>query len=169
MKVFTTPATEEDSVSLAELIEEMESFYGATEIEPFDERLAHLREHLFGDQPSAWAIFARDGSGHIAGMAIYSFHWPAVHTSRSLFLKELYIRKPYQRQRVGQQLMKHLCEIAVAHECSRVEWTTDRDNIDAQRFYRALGFPIYEQKIFYRIDSAAFADTVRKLGDEIDS
>jgi hypothetical protein len=33
-----------------------------------------------------------------------------------------------------------------------VEWTTDRENADAQRFYAELGVPVHESKLFYRIE-----------------
>jgi GNAT superfamily N-acetyltransferase len=53
-------------------------------------------------------------------------------------------------QRAG-LLMRSLCEVAVRHKCSRVEWMTDTDNPDAQRFYEALGVPRDSSKIFYRL------------------
>jgi hypothetical protein len=37
-------------------------------------------------------------------------------------------------------------------ELARVEWTTDRDNPAAQRFYAQLGVPVHESKLFYRIE-----------------
>ena len=48
--------------------------------------------------------------------------------------------------------MRHLCDIAVKNGCSRLEWTTDRDNLDAQQFYAKLGVPVKESKLFYRIE-----------------
>lgn len=37
-------------------------------------------------------------------------------------------------------------------DCSRVEWTTDEDNIEAQQFYEKLGVPANPSKIFYRVE-----------------
>jgi ribosomal protein S18 acetylase RimI-like enzyme len=141
----------------------MESFYGATEIEPFDQRIASLHEYLFDDHPSAFVLLARSNGGQAIGMISYSFLWPALGASRSLFLKELYVREPYRRQGVARHLMKALFEIAAANKCSRVEWTTDHENAQAQRFYSALGFPVCKEKIFYRLDRKAFSDAASFL------
>jgi hypothetical protein len=48
--------------------------------------------------------------------------------------------------------MQHLYDIAVINNCSRVEWTTDNDNREAQLFYAELGVPVKESKLFYRIE-----------------
>jgi RimJ/RimL family protein N-acetyltransferase len=48
--------------------------------------------------------------------------------------------------------MSALFEVAVKHGCSRVEWTTDRDNPGAQAFYDRLGVPLLASKIFYRVE-----------------
>lgn len=169
MTISILPACEEDSALLAELVEEMESYYGATEIEPFDQRVASLRECLFDDYPCACVLLARENGGQVIGMVSYSFLWPALGASRSLFLKELYIREPYRRQGVARHLMKALFEVAAANKCSRVEWTTDHDNTQAQSFYSTLGFPVCKEKIFYRLDRKAFSDAANFLVDEADA
>jgi hypothetical protein len=46
----------------------------------------------------------------------------------------------------------------------RVEWTTDLDNLDAQRFYTALGFSPYSSKVFYRVQGE---ELLRAAGDDI--
>jgi ribosomal protein S18 acetylase RimI-like enzyme len=57
-----------------------------------------------------------------------------------------------RRAGVGKLLMQHLFDIAVKNDCSRVEWTTDADNREAQLFYEELGVPVSESKLFYRIE-----------------
>jgi GNAT superfamily N-acetyltransferase len=69
-----------------------------------------------------------------------------------LYLKELYIIEAARQKGIGRLLMKRLYDIAVKTGCSRVEWTTDQDNPDAQRFYSELGVPVKESKLFYRIE-----------------
>jgi GNAT superfamily N-acetyltransferase len=56
-------------------------------------------------------------------MAAYSFLWPAAGVTRSLYLKELYVAEAFRRQSIGALLMQRLCQIALEHERSRVEWT----------------------------------------------
>jgi hypothetical protein len=74
----------------------------------------------------------------------------------------LYVAEAARRKGVGKLLMRHLYDIAIKYDCSRVEWTTDRDNIDAQRFYAELGVPVKESKLFYRIEG----DELRRLGGQ---
>lgn len=143
-----------DIYALADIAEEMDRFYGATEVEPLDIRVRQIREALFDAPPSSYALLARD-EGKLAGFAAYSFLWPAVGLTRSLYLKELYVIEAARGQGVGKLLMRHLCQIAVEHDCSRLEWTTDRDNVDAQQFYAKLGIPVKESKLFYRIEGDA--------------
>jgi GNAT superfamily N-acetyltransferase len=145
------PAEPADTEALANLAEEMDRFYGATEVEPMEVRRKQIKEALFDDPPSAYALLARSDD-RLTGFASYSFLWPALGLTRSLYLKELYVIKAARGQGIGKLLMSHLYEIAIKHNCSRVEWTTDRDNLDAQRFYARLGIAVQDSKLFYRVD-----------------
>jgi GNAT superfamily N-acetyltransferase len=144
-------AEPKDAEALAGIIEEMDRFYGATEMEPLDVRMRQINEALFGDPPSAYALLALDGR-RLSGFASYSFLWPAVGLTRSLYLKELYVIDAARGRGVGKVLMTELCNVALQNRCSRLEWTTDRDNLGAQQFYSSLGVPVKESKLFYRIE-----------------
>src|SRR5215469_932967 len=146
-----TRAEPADADALAGIAEEMNRFYGATEIEPLEIRLRQINDALFRDPPSAYALLAWD-DGRLTGFASYSFLWPAIGLTRSLYLKELYVIKAVRGQGTGKLLMRHLCSIAAKHGCSRVEWTTDQENLDAQRFYAELGVRTNKSKLFYRIE-----------------
>jgi len=136
---------------MATLLEEMDRFYGATGTEPAAERERQIRDALFASPPAAYALLAFDGD-QLVGMAAYSFLWPAVRLTRSLYLKELYVAERSQRHGIGRALMAALVEVASKQGCSRVEWTTDHDNPGAVAFYAALGAPADHSKIFYRIE-----------------
>ncbi|WP_028188826.1 GNAT family N-acetyltransferase [Salinispora pacifica] len=145
------PARKVHVDAVATLLEEMDKFYGETKIEPLDVRVRHINEALFGDPPLAYAVLAWN-EDVLVGLATYSFLWPAVGLTRSLYLKELYVTEAARTRGVGRLLMNHLVEVAVAHSCSRIEWTTDRNNAGAQRFYEGLGVAQNGHKIFYRIE-----------------
>ncbi|MFI2374136.1 cyclophane-containing RiPP N-acetyltransferase HaaN [Streptomyces sp. NPDC018964] len=156
MTVTIRPADKRDVEALAELIEEIERFYGSTGIQPLEERRTQVEEALFGSPPLASALVVEDAAGELAGLAAYSFLWPAAGSSHSLFLKELYVRDTLRRQGVGSRLMNELRALAAARPgCSRVEWMTDRDNPHARAFYRTLGFTEFDGKIVYRVDAGA--------------
>jgi GNAT superfamily N-acetyltransferase len=145
------PATPDDIDALAALTEEMDGYYGASDVEPLDLRRQQIRDALFGDVPAAYALVATD-AGSAIGFATYSFLWPAVELTRSLYLKELYITEARHRARVATQIMERLFELAREHDCSRVEWTADLDNPGAQAFYETFGVDPKTSKLFYRLE-----------------
>ncbi|GAA1213484.1 cyclophane-containing RiPP N-acetyltransferase HaaN [Streptomyces rhizosphaericus] len=155
MRVTIRPADKRDVLAVAELIEEIERFYGSTEIQPLAERQAQVGEALFGAPAVASALLAEDGTGGIAGLAAYSFLWPAAGSSHSLFLKELYVRDTLRRQGIGAQLMDKLRTVAAARPgCSRIEWMTDQDNPGARAFYESLGPTECDRKVIYRVGTS---------------
>ncbi|CAM5633636.1 cyclophane-containing RiPP N-acetyltransferase HaaN [Streptomyces narbonensis] len=154
MTVTIRPADRSDIVALAELIEEIERFYGSTEIQALEERRSQVEEALFGSPPLASTLLVEDEAGDLVGLASYSFLWPAAGSSHSLFLKELYVRGTLRRQGVGARLMGELRSLAAARPgCSRIEWMTDRNNPEARAFYKSLGFAEFDGKIVYRVDT----------------
>lgn len=149
--ITVSPAESRDAAAIAALLGDLGRFYGATESEPLDRRIGQINEAIFTSPPTAYALLARDGD-RVAGLAAYSFLWPAVGATRSLYLKELYVPDAYRRQGVGKLLMRAIFETAGTLGCSRVEWTTDAGNTAAQAFYAKLGLPAYPSKIFYRVE-----------------
>ncbi len=146
--VVISPATRADAPAIAELLAELDQFYGDATPEPAESRIAQIERVLFAAVPQAYVLLARQDE-QVIGLASYSYLWPAAGTTASLYLKELYVRQTEQRRGVGRALMDRLRAIATEHGCSRVEWTTDADNPGAQQFYEALGYEPHP-KIFYR-------------------
>ena len=159
--ITVSPAESRDAAAIAALLGDLGRFYGATQAEPPDRRIGQINEAIFTNPPTAYALLARDGD-QVAGLAAYSFLWPAVGATRSLYLKELYVPDTYRRQGVGKLLMRAIFETADTLGCSRVEWTTDAGNTAAQAFYARLGLPAYPSKIFYRVE-----DTGSGLGSTV--
>lgn len=151
-------ALPDDASGLAELFFEMDKFYGEATEESVEAKTRNITLALFSEHPSVYAVVARE-RGTIAGFASYSFLWPAVMSSKSLFLKELYVRQDNRHSGIGRLLMAYVFRVAQESHCSRVEWTTDRDNQDAQDFYERFGFPTRPSKLFYRAER----DDLRKF------
>lgn len=147
--ISVAPATLNDAEDLAALMVELDTYYQAPPVEGPAERVAQIQRLLFGPIPVASVLLARDG-GQLVGMASYSYLWPATGVTHSLFLKELYVSTAARRRGVGRMLMEHLRTIAEEQGCSRVEWTTDQENTEAQTFYDALGAHLNHGKVFYR-------------------
>ncbi|MFF2807055.1 cyclophane-containing RiPP N-acetyltransferase HaaN [Streptomyces sp. NPDC058000] len=153
MSVTIRPAGTGDVRAVAELVEEMDRFYGEAEVQPLDERLSQVAQALFGSPPLACALLVEDEDGDLVGLASYAFLWPAAGSTHSLFLKELYVRDAFRHQGIGARLMSELRALAAARPgCTRIEWMTGRDNPGARAFYRSLGFVEFDEKIVYRIE-----------------
>jgi GNAT superfamily N-acetyltransferase len=142
-------ATPDDADAIAALWAELTEFYGGAPHGTADERAAQVRAVLAADPPLARLLLAREGP-RLAGFASYAYLWPASGLTTSLYLKELYVSAEYRRSGTGKLLMQGLYRIAAERGCSRVEWTTDTNNPDAQAFYEALGAKPLTTKIFYR-------------------
>jgi GNAT superfamily N-acetyltransferase len=149
--VVVSPAEPKHVEAIAQLFEEMDRFYGDTTNHSLDVRVRQITDALFGDASAGSALLAWD-SDELVGLAAYSFLWPAIGVSRSLYLKELYVGEVHRRKGVGKLLMDALFEVAKNYDCTRVEWTTDDTNENAQQFYNDLGVPVDTSKIFYRIE-----------------
>lgn len=147
------PATPDDIAVIVDLLEDVERFYGATEFDPWEQRAAEAREALFNDPPAGYTLLAAV-AGQAAGLAAYSYLWPAAGTSRSLFLKELFVRESHRGYGVGRALMGAVFDVASKTNCTRVEWQADTDNPISQRFYKLLGVPTHPGKIFYRVQTS---------------
>jgi GNAT superfamily N-acetyltransferase len=159
MSLVIRQAEGPDEKALAELIEEIEKYYGSSDVQSFEERLAGVRSALFEEPPLASVLLAVDEDEGIVGMAAYSFLWPAAGATHSLFLKELFVRQGVRRQGVGSRLMEELRTVAASRPgCGRIEWMTDRNNPTALSFYQARDFPELDGKIIYRLE-----------GDELDN
>jgi GNAT superfamily N-acetyltransferase len=147
--ILLADAAPGDEERIADLLGELDLFYGDDPQGTGDERAAQVRAALFSDMPAARALLAWD-SAALAGFASYSLLWPAAGLSASLYLKELYVAEAYRHTGVGRLLMEGLSELAAQRGLSRVEWTTDASNEPAQAFYAALGTEPLTSKIFYR-------------------
>lgn len=143
------PAQPDDTHAIATLMEELDRFYGGTQFEPLDERAQQIANMLFRDQPAAHVLLAKDDD-RVVGFAAYSFLWPAVGLTQSLYLKELYVSEASRRTGIGKLLMDTLIQVAEETGCSRVEWTTDKDNPLAIAFYKRHGYSVNEGKVMYR-------------------
>jgi GNAT superfamily N-acetyltransferase len=144
------PANQQDVEAIALLMEDLDRFYGAADVEPPSKRVPQVAAALFCEPRAAYALLAWE-SEQLVGIAAYSFLWPAAGVTRSLYLKEIYVTEAFRQKGIGTLLMQRLCQVAVERECSRVEWTTDKGNVLGESFYERLGAPKNQEKIFYRL------------------
>lgn len=143
-------AKPDDTYAIAELLEELDRFYGGTDFALLEDRAKEVQAMIFREQPAAYVLLAKEGE-QVIGMAAYSYLWPAVGLTQSLYLKELYVTEPHRRRGVGKLLIDKILAIAAENDCSRVEWTADRNNPLALGFYARLGHSESLGKALYRV------------------
>ena len=156
-----TQATPADLTEIVNVLREMSEFYGNPDPESGDSKAGQISAVLFADNPKSYLLLAYYAAG-IAGFASYSYLWPAVLTSKSLYMKELYVVQGHRRRGIGAALMREIFSIADQNECSRVEWTTDLDNAAARKFYESMGYSALSSKIFYRAEDFGIATSSRR-------
>ena len=147
MGITIRQATEQDTARISIILGEVEAYYGGDN-EPADETQVHVA--LFAEPAAATVLLALDGTD-LVGLASVSRLWPAAGADTSMYLKELFVSERARRRGVGAQLLDAVKEVSEEAGCSRLEWTGDTDNPAALSFYKKLGVPINEGKVFYRL------------------
>ena len=147
MGITVRPATEQDTTVISVLLGEAEEYYGGVN-EPADEQ--QIRAALFTGQPAATVLLA-EKDGQVVGLASFARLWPAAGADVSMYLKELFVIEAARRSGVGQVLLDAVKAAAVEAGCRRLEWTGDTDNPVALGFYKKLGVPVNDGKVFYRL------------------
>ncbi len=147
MGITVRPATEQDTTLISVLLGETEKYYGGVN-ESADEQ--QIRAALFTDRPASTVLLA-EKDGQVVGLASFSRLWPAAGADVSMYLKELFVVEAARRSGVGQVLLDAVKSAAIEAGCRRLEWTGDTDNPVALGFYKKLGVPVNDGKVFYRL------------------
>ncbi|APR79466.1 Putative acetyltransferase [Minicystis rosea] len=146
----------DERIALVPLFTELYGHYG--EVVP-DE--ATLTRAIAAQPPGVEMLAAFAPSGPV-GLACFSHIYPATSGTSQIYMKELYVSASGRGAGVGEILMRALARIALSRGCTRLDWTTARENLGAQAFYRRIGAHVVETKVFFRLE----ADALTRLADE---
>ena len=95
-----------------------------------------LAGHLFGPRPAASVLLAEDdGTGEVAGMAVYFVTFSTFLGRPGLWLEDLFVRPSHRGRGHGRALIRRLRDLTDG----RVEWAVLDWNAPAIGFYRSLG------------------------------
>jgi ribosomal protein S18 acetylase RimI-like enzyme len=89
-----------------------------------------------------------------AGLACLAIMRPGRDLKGLLYLKDLFVLEEARGAGVGTQLLQFMAAFAIANGIARIDFTTDRDNLAAQRLYTSLG-GILSEKVYYTVPMAA--------------
>src|SRR5438132_12293461 len=135
--VVIEPASEADLDELSELLREL--FAQESDFRPDkDKQLRGLR--LIFEQPSRGRVFVLRREGTIVGMINLLFTISTAEGGFVILLEDLVIHKQYQSHGYGTKLLQHAIEFARKKNFLLITLLTDRQENQAQEFFRRHGF-----------------------------
>ena len=131
------------------------------------EKLEHLVEatpeaisaQLFGPKPAAEAVVVEAGSGLVA-FALYFHNFSTFLARPGLYLEDLFVEPAMRGHGIGEALLAHLAQLAVARGCGRFEWSVLDWNESAIGFYERMGAVVMPEWRICRITG----ETLARLG-----
>jgi ribosomal protein S18 acetylase RimI-like enzyme len=150
------PATPQDIPALGRLMAELLGHY---DMPVLDE--AVIARSLAAQLPAVEFLLAFEGDD-LWGFASFALLFPGLGLDPQFYMKDLYTAEAARGRGVARALMRELARTARDRGCVRIDWTTERDNPQAQAVYKALGAAVLDEKIYYRLDKEAIA----RLADE---
>lgn len=97
-----------------------------------------LRNTLFGERPDAYCLLA-EVDARTVGIAIYFYTYSTFLAQRGLHLEDLFVLESHRGRGYGEQILRHLAQVAVDEGCGRFEWTVLDWNQPAIDFYHKMG------------------------------
>jgi GNAT superfamily N-acetyltransferase len=132
--VSLRPATADDLDEIIALIHALAEYERAPEEVTLDRD--ELATHLFGSAPAASVVLAvDDGSGDVAGFALYFPTFSTWLGRPGLWLEDLFVRPEHRGKGHGLALLRHLRTLTDG----RLEWSVLDWNTPSIEFYDALG------------------------------
>ena len=121
-----------------------------------------LKDTLFSASPLAYILLAQS-SGHKLpiGFASYHFTYSTFLAQPSIWLDDIFIESTYRNQGIGTQFIQQLCQIALQHNCGRIDWTVDASNQTGIRFYQKIGAKLKPEVHLCRLDSNAISSRAK--------
>ena len=156
--IAVRPATPEDVATILGFVRDLAAFEREPDaVEATEETLG---EALFGPTPAAEAVIAESDSDPV-GFALVFHNFSTWTGRRGLYLEDLYVTPEARGRGVGKALLRHLAGIALDRGCARFEWAVLDWNVDAVRFYRAIGAVGMEEWTVQRVTG----DALRRLAE----
>lgn len=130
------PAMPADVPTVLTLIRELAQF----------EQLGHevvateelLQQALFSPRPVVECVLAWDGDERV-GFALYFHNFSTFLGRPGIYLEDLFVRQERRGQGIGEALLRHLAQLAIARGCGRMEWSVLDWNKRAIEFYESVG------------------------------
>lgn len=113
-----------------------------------------LHEALFGAQPAAECLIAREGARPV-GFALFFHNFSTFRGQRGIYLEDLFVEPACRGRGYGRALLQRLAQLAEARNCARLEWSVLDWNTPSIGFYKSLGAKQLQEWQIFRLTGDA--------------
>jgi GNAT superfamily N-acetyltransferase len=143
------------------LIRAMDQYYRPGEDLLPETDYAAMVAQTLEQQEGTRFLLARAPDNRPVGLACITIMRPGRDLKGLLYLKDLFVVAEARGQGVGSRLLRFLASFATQNGIARMDFTTDRANLAAQRLYVSLG-AVVQEKIYYTLP----VDALRRLAGD---
>lgn len=154
----------EDAAAVAQLVQEMDRHYRPGEDLRPEADYCRVVEETIANHEGTRFVLAQDGEGRDVGLACVAILRPGRDLWGLLYLKDLYVVETARGLGIGTRIIGFLSAYAARNDIGRIDLTTDRDNVSAQRLYRALG-GLVKEKVYYTLPGEVLRALATKWPD----
>lgn len=112
---------------------------------------ASLEKSLFHD-PKGPDAFLAEIEGEVVGFVLFYYNYSTFLGKKGIHIEDLYIRKEFRGQGVGEAILKEVCQLAQDKGYGRVEWLVIDSNKGAINFYEKIGARPLSNWTVYRMN-----------------
>lgn len=118
---------------------------------------ADLERTLFGEDPAAQVLLARDGDVAV-GFALFFRSYSTFLAQPGIYLEDLFVDPDHRHRGVGTALLQRLAQLATERDYGRVEWSVLDWNEPAIAFYRGIGAVPLDEWTGFRLTGDALTN-----------
>ncbi|CAM6093116.1 unnamed protein product [Calypogeia fissa] len=97
------------------------------------------------DASSSSFISSKDSSRTVIGFTLFFPNYSTFLAKSGIYIEDLFVREEYRRQGLGKLLLKAVAQHAALTDLGRVEWSVLDWNVNAIKFYEAMGAIVLQE------------------------
>ncbi|CAM6087644.1 unnamed protein product [Calypogeia fissa] len=97
------------------------------------------------DASSSSFISSKDSSRTVIGFTLFFPNYSTFLAKSGIYIEDLFVREEYRRQGLGKLLLKTVAQHAALRDLGRVEWSVLDWNVNAIKFYEAMGAIVQQE------------------------
>jgi GNAT superfamily N-acetyltransferase len=115
----------------------------------------NLLRHGFDTPTPRFHCLIAEWNEQAAGFALYFYNFSTWEAKPGIYLEDLFVLPEFRKYGIGRGLLKHLAELALEQDCTRLVWQVLDWNTLAIDFYERIGATHQKEWFTYRMDEQA--------------